>query len=230
MSIFDRLNRVPEQDCTEAQPKSGVRLFFFLLQNNTGKLLLLNLLFIAFSLPVLTMPAAFCAMYRVCVQLVREGHCFLWSDFWNEFKSQLFNSFPVGLLFGLMLFAAYLFYVLCVSSAGINSVLFAALAFSLLVFFALEAGYSFVMLATLKLGNADILRNALALTGLEPKTDCVLALLFILFVVFAVFLFPFSLLFLLFFLYSFHALAVTTAVNAVVQKHIIAPSEEREHE
>lgn len=227
MNIFDRFNRVPEQDCTQPQPKRGVELFFFLLQNNFGKIFTLNLLFVFFSIPIVTIPAAFCAMYRVCVELVRKGHCFLWQDFWKEFKSQLIKSFPMGLLFGVQLFASYYFLSLCISNSGLFALACGALGVLLLVMVAVEGNYSFVMLAMLQLKNTDILKNAGALTGLEPKKDVILIGLFMLFLSFLLLLLPYSLILTPFFFYSPYALAVTTVVNEAVQTHIVEPFEER---
>jgi hypothetical protein len=50
------------------------------------KLIRANLLFVLFSLPIVTLPAALTALDRVCVVIYRKGNIFLWEEFWKEFK------------------------------------------------------------------------------------------------------------------------------------------------
>jgi uncharacterized membrane protein YesL len=64
------------------------------------KLVALNLMFLAFSIPVVTMPASLCGMNRVLIKLWREGNCFLWSDFWDEFKANILKPCRLGLYAG----------------------------------------------------------------------------------------------------------------------------------
>jgi hypothetical protein len=93
MSLFSGKMRGPAVDAPPP-PKGGVRRVWFLLKTHFGKFLSLNVLFLAFCVPVVTIPAAIAASDRVCLVLWREGNCFLWEEFWGEFKSELFNSLP----------------------------------------------------------------------------------------------------------------------------------------
>lgn len=52
-------------------PREGARRFFYLFWNHAWKLIRLNLLFLACCIPVVTMPAALCAMDRALIVLVR---------------------------------------------------------------------------------------------------------------------------------------------------------------
>lgn len=73
-------------------PEGGIRRYALLLTTHFWKLIGLNLLFVLFSLPIITMPAALCGMNRVCMLLIRNGHCFLWQDFIEEFKRSFVRS------------------------------------------------------------------------------------------------------------------------------------------
>ncbi len=86
----------PGKGVTELPPEKGVRRYFFLLSIHFSKLCGLNLLFVLFSIPIITMPAALCGMNRVLILLVREGNCYLWDDFIKEFKASFFKSLPFG--------------------------------------------------------------------------------------------------------------------------------------
>ena len=89
-------------------PREGARRFFYLFWNHAWKLIRLNLLFLACCIPVVTMPAALCAMDRALIVLVREGNVLLWEEFRDEFKKDFWRSLPLGLLFGGLLFLGIL--------------------------------------------------------------------------------------------------------------------------
>lgn len=225
MSIFNKREKIPAQDMTQAPPEQGARRFFFLLKNHFWKIVALNALFLLFSLPLITMPAALCGMNRVCVKLVREGNCFLWYEFWKEFKAELWKSLPFGILYGAELFLGYYCLSLCISNGGMAGLLFGALGTILLLVATVGGGYVFVMLAMVSLSNRDILKNALALSGLEIKKTLGIVGLALLFAAFLLLLYPTSLIALPVFFFAPHALAVTNIVNEAVQKHIVDPYE-----
>lgn len=151
-------------------PEMGPRRFFSFLWTNIWKLVGANLLFTAFSLPVVTIPAALCALNRVCVLLYREGHCFLWMDFRQEFRRSFFKSLAPGLLFALMLLGGYYFMSLGAGNAALPlwSMLF------WLVGMLLTAGglcwgtYYFVLAAMLDLKPRTLMKNAGLLCMARP--------------------------------------------------------------
>ena len=73
-------------------PSHGRERFFYLLRTHFWKLITLNLLFLLFSIPVVTLPAALCAMNRVLIKLTRDGNCLLWMEFRDEFKRSFLKS------------------------------------------------------------------------------------------------------------------------------------------
>ena len=225
MGLFERFNAPPREDITEAPPQRGLRRFFFLLKNHFWKLIALNALFLLFSWPVITIPAAICGMDRVCVKLVREGNVFLWDEFWKEFKSQLINSLPIGLLYGVELAASYYCMSLSISTGGLFGVLFSAAGIILLLVPVIGGSYTFVMLALLKLTNGQVLRNAAALVGLEVKKSLIILGLSVIWAVFVLLLFPYSLLVIPLFYFAPLSLAVVNIANEAIQTHIVAPFE-----
>lgn len=215
---------VPGKGVTEPVPVQGIRRFVFLLLTHPWKLVTLNLLFLAFCLPVLTIPAALCGMNRVLIQLVREGRCFVWGDFIREFKAELFKSLPFGLLCALLLFDSW--YVLSIS-AGANgtNMLTLAMGFFFLGFGVLFCGYAFVLLAALPLRNRDILKNVLILMATEWKTNLTLLCSALIMAIIIIALFPYSVMLLLSW-FALSQLIVCTAVDVPLQKRIISPYEE----
>jgi len=156
-------------------PQEGLLRYFFLLKTHFWKLMTLNLLFIAFSIPLVTLPAALCGMNRVLVKLIRDGNCFLWQEFIAEFKGSFKKSTGIGLLFGAALFVAYyLFSVGAANWQGLFGIVFTGAGLFALIFALTLGQWTFAFIAMLPLGIGDIFRNARALAGLERWRSAVI--------------------------------------------------------
>jgi len=210
----------------EPAPKGGVRRYLFLIHTHFGKLVSLNLLFLLFSLPVVTLPAALCGLNRVLVRLVREGNCFLWLDFRDEFKGSFRKSLLPGLGLGLGLFAAYYLLSLGLSNGqSLYGMLFSAIGLALGAFVLLFGSWFFVLIAMLPLSNRDLLRNARALMGLEPGRSAAILGILLGAGMFLLFLFPLSLFPLVLILLAFVQYSICFLVNTPVQERIVGPYE-----
>ncbi len=162
--------RIMKEGPGRPDPEMGVRRFFSFLWTNIWKLIGANLLFVLFSLPVVTIPGALCALNRICVLLYREGHCFLWQDFIQEFRRSFLRTLLPGVLFGALLFAGYFFMSLAAGNATLPlwSMLFWSIGILLAGSGICWAVYYFVLAAMLELKNADLLKNAAILCFLRP--------------------------------------------------------------
>lgn len=191
MSLLARREKIPVKDAPPP-PKGGYPRVWFLFATNFWKLVSLNLLFLLFSLPVVTVPAAIAALDRVCLLLWREGNCFLFDDFLAEWKSSLLRALPVGLIAllsaGMLVFGATLGGGAVVSGAFVPRILLLAGG----CWLALIAGYAFIMLALIRLPVRQILKNALLLTMLEPKRTMLILLTGCAFFLFGGFLLPYT--------------------------------------
>ncbi len=226
MNITEQIKRkrfAPGKGVTELPPRKGAKRFFFLLTTHPWKLVTLNLLFLLFSIPVVTIPAAVCGMNRVLIKLVREGNCFLWSDFWQEFKASFFKAIPFGLIVAFLLFDSY--YALSVSKSG-GGILPGALGLFLLGLGVLFGSYSFVLMSALDLKGSHIARNALILMATEWKTNLVMIGSIAVTALFIAALFPYTLVLLLFIWVALQQLIICTAVNETMQRRIIEPFEQ----
>ncbi len=152
-------------------PEAGARRLLALFHSYFWKLLGANLLFVLFSLPVVTLPGALCALNRVCILIYREGHCFLWMDFWKEFKSSALRSILLGLLFGGILFAGY--YMVSLAAANMAFPLFALIFWTLGILAVIISicwgAYFFVLMPMLDLKVGQILKNSLFLCFIRPQ-------------------------------------------------------------
>ncbi len=230
MNITELIKRkrfAPGKGVTELPPEKGAKRFFFLLTTHPWKLVTLNLVFLMFSIPVVTIPAAVCGMSRVLIKLVREGNCFLWSEFIKEFKANLFKSLPFGLLFAVLLFMSYYALSLSTSSGDSSLSIFAgAIGLFILGLILLFSSYVFVLLPSLALKNRHIAKNALVLMVTEWKTDLVIIGSIVAMAIIIAAFFPYTVILLLFIWFSLQQLIICTAVNETMQRRIIDPYEQ----
>lgn len=217
----------PGRGIKEPPPERGWKRFFFVLGTHFWKMVTLNLLFLLFCIPIITIPAAFCGMNRVLIKLYREGNCFVWTEFYKEFRANIWKALPFGLLGGIALFASYYFlsYGTSVSSNGVE-VISTALGILLLAVVVLLLNYVFVFLPVLDLKNRQIARNALIFLITEWKTNVVILGIVMGTVVFSIALFPLSLFTLALCSISFMQYVICVAVNGPLQKRIIKPYNE----
>jgi len=229
MSVWDRIGArrfAPGKGVTGPPPEKGWRRFFFVLGTHFWKLIPLNLLFLAFCIPLFTIPAALCGMNRVIMKLYREGNCFVWAEFQKEFRAELWKAIPFGLLGGITLLASYYFLSLSVSAAGARMEPFSAAIGLLLLFFTvIFLNYVFVFLPMLDLKNSQISRNAFIFLITEWKTNLVILASVAVTVLFSVSLFPYTLISLVFLSFSCMQYIICAAVNHPLQKRIIGPYE-----
>ena len=234
MGILEQIGKkrfAPGKGVTSLPPQKGVKRFFFLLTTHFWRLIRLNMLFVLFCLPVVTIPAALCGMNRVLITLVRDGNCFLWNEFSKEFKANLLKSLPFGLLFTFLTLDAYFFFnsASVLGDPGMN-ILAGAAGCVFLGFAVLFGSYVFVLLPTLALTNRYIAKNAFILMLTEWKTSllilgCTIAAAFI-----TTAFFPFTIILIVFILFSITQLIVCTAVNEPLQRRIIGPFEQMQRE
>lgn len=206
----------------EPTPKTGSKRYWYLVKTHFFRLLGINALFALFCIPIITIPASLSGMTNVLMKLTREGNCFIWQDFWEEFKTHFIER--VCIWFGLQLIPLigwYLPSVLGSETAGIwiSSILGGFI-------FILEC-YWFPLITTLSIGPLKCLRNAFLLVFLELKRDIVILLIGIGSFLIWRLLFPYSLPFLLLMVFSFTQLAVCVTVNEPMQKRIIEPHTEK---
>lgn len=200
----------------EPSPKSGFKCFLFVLLNHYAKMLLANLIFILFCIPVITIPASISGLNNVLMKLVRNGYTYVWEDFWEEFKTDFLKRLIVWLPM-MTTPAAIGLIIIATGTEQKTGIVTAAV---LLVLSFLVQGYLFAMLVTVKLNIKEIIRNAFILTILEWKKTMVILLAIGL--IYASFLFlPYSTILLLFFTFVFSQLIICVAANDALSKHII---------
>ena len=177
MNILDGL--IPggmKEGTGQPAPGAGIKRYFYILWNHFWKIAGLNLLFILFSIPVITIPAALGAVNRVCLKLFRDGNIFLWDDFREEFISGFRVNTLCGLVFAVLFFVSY--YLLSLgltNNMNVYGVLFNAGGLAVLLISAVWGGYFFVLSAMADQPAGMLIKNSFMLMTLGGgRTLCVL--------------------------------------------------------
>ena len=211
-----------EADQRDRRACDTQRLFW----NHAWKLIRLNLLFLACCIPVVTMPAALCAMDRALIVLVREGNVLLWEEFRDEFKKDFWRSLPLGLLFGGLLFLGYFLLSLGMGNFGtfLGPMFFAFGLFA--IGLALGRGsYAFLMRAMFDLPNGQILKNANGMSALRGGRGWLPIVVHGVGFLFGFSFFPYTLIVIALFGISLPQYLICYLLNDPIQKNIISPWE-----
>lgn len=226
MGLFYRPDR---EGAGRPLPQAGIYRLLAISWTHFWKLIGANLLFVVFSLPVITLPAALCALNRVCILIYRKGNCFLWMDFWQEFRRSFAGSLLPGALFGALTFAGYFL----MSLAAANSVfpVWCLLFWSAGILAAAVgicwAAYFFALVPLLDLKTMGVLKNALLLCMIRPLR-ALLTLAIVLGMAFlAAILMPVFIVALLLCWFAVMQTAVCYLVGGAADEYILRPYEER---
>jgi len=181
-----------------APPKKGIALFFSILFREYKNLIVVNLIFILFSLPVITIGPAFAGMIHVIFKIIRDRPVFPFSDFIDGFK-KIFGS-PSYTPCCLLLHWAWLlslWYYLSLTSPPPFLYIPMALSVGLLMMLVIASFYCMIMIVTIKLPLTKIIKNSFLLSvACFPRSMLMFAIMSSTLLLIALF-FPVSLLLLL---------------------------------
>ena len=79
--------------------KSRIRIFFEVFGRKFWNLILINLIYGIFCIPIFTIGPATAAAFKVLKNYSIEKNAFVWSDFWKSFKEDFKVSFPLGIIY-----------------------------------------------------------------------------------------------------------------------------------
>ncbi len=145
-------------------PENTIGLFFYIVRYHYAILLNLNLLFIACCLPIVTIPAACCAMDRVLLRLIDGKPVFLWNDFWTEMKQDFPKRLGLWLLMSMAPFSlAFYMTWFGLDRKGTGTRLFC------LVLLFLVQNFWFLCMALIETSPGKNLKNAIILMAIEWK-------------------------------------------------------------
>lgn len=203
-------------------PKYGFGRLWHVLTTHFSKLFFANVLAVAFSLPLVTIPAAWTALHAVVQQYYRTGIGDVWPKFFQEFKMAFFRRLGYSMLLAALPVLAWF----------IGGQFHEGVAYGCLCVF---PGYGYYghgvvvpQMSILKLSPTLALRNALLLTFVAVKENLKLLVTGILAGGFVVLFWPVSIIPIMAFLPVLVALLITNIVNPVLDEHLIRENEEEE--
>ncbi|MBR1638167.1 MAG: YesL family protein [Treponema sp.] len=150
---------------------------FWRFVNRALDVLLLNLLWIVFSLPVITIGASTCAAFYVTMKMVDEEEGYVARMFVKAFKENFKQGTLMWLFTAPCIYADYLIWQLVIKGDGINFiVIVGAILYTAII--ALVILYSYPLIARYKNSLRNIIKNAFGVSMLYFKRT-----LFLLFLV-----------------------------------------------
>lgn len=226
MNIFGRNYNIEGHDTL--MPERGAARFFALFFTHFWKLIGVNILFVLFSLPIITLPASLCAMNRILIKLVRDGNVLLWQEFRDEFKTSILSAILPGLMFSVLLFGAYFFISLALANAANPNwrLIFWIAGFTLLLSGICVGEYYFVMKAELDLSGIALMKNAALLSLVSLGTSLAVFFIVVAALLASALLMPASVALILFIMPVLTQYTVCFILNSVIQAKIIGPYEQ----
>ena len=199
--------------------------FFDLFFRKLGRLVQLNLLYILFCIPVVTIGPATAAMTKILREYTLERPVFLYSDFWDAFKENFKQGFAVSVFQGIviaLIYSAVIYYV----SMTVKSVWFLLLLgfiglIGLILLFA--SYYVYVMMVSVQLNVFQLIRNSILLAFAGARTNILTFLFSTGLLAVSVVFFPISIPLLL--LLTFSTRTFISVFNSwqYIYKHLIQP-------
>jgi len=191
------------------------------------KFFYVNMLYVFFCLPLVTIGPATVAMTQVMRKFTLEQPIFIFEEFWNAFKKNFKQGLIIGLfdLFFIAVFIlSYNYYIfLTAVQPDVSNMVMSAVFIAAGVFIFMMHFYIYPQIAALTLSLGQIIKNSLFLTVLGIKRNIItllvsLSLIFLIFILgaFSLFLLPFV---------PFAWISFISVFNSypVIQKYIITP-------
>lgn len=161
--------------------KEGLSLFFDLIVSRFWDLMKLNIIFIIYCIPIVTIAPAFGALTSITMSIVRKKPIlFMLMDFHTAFRNNWKQSFVCGFLscflFSILYYASVFYYKLSQGNPILYAVFFFCVFMTILLLLAWI--YIFPILTTISLSIKDILKNSLFLSIVCLKHTLIGALVY----------------------------------------------------
>ena len=188
----------------------------------------LNLLTILLCAPVITAPAAICALNRVLMKLTLDGECSIKKEYWAEFKSSFLKVLPffsIGTAVSVML-GIVIYTLLTTQSLGLGG--YVILAFSVIacIFIYLVFTYAIALFVSVDLPIGTNIKNALLLTLSQPKRDLYIIFMPLAITVICALFFPYTIAVFLILIPAFTSLISCCILKPVLEEKILLSEEE----
>lgn len=204
--------------------KKGIGLFFQLFIMHFWNLIKLNMIFILYCIPIITIFPAIGAMTSVTMDMIRNKHIvYILHDFHKAFKENCKQSFICGLTISLILILLSISLKFYFNAAKANHIfyLFFFFCFTISVIFGLACIYIYPLITSVSIPLKDILKNSLLLSLTCLKHNLCAALIYIVIAVFNIFFFPLTFPLYLFLFFSVLSFISSFATWFGINKYIV---------
>ena len=150
-------------------------LFFEILWREFWTLLKLNMLFLVFCIPVVTIPASITAMSRITLTMMRDKNHFLFRDFFSCFKKEFLKSLGAGaIVFVIMALSAFgVWFYTSLEALGWLRMIPAAIGAGCFIIVSLMGNYIFAQIAYLEVPFGKMFKNAFYLVFVCIKRNLI---------------------------------------------------------
>ena len=132
--------------------------FFRILGTRFWSMIVLNLIYFVFCIPIVTIGPATAGMVKVLRNWSRREHAFIWGDFWETFKTNFKQSFVVGII-NLLVWVVLLYDLWFFYANGAGALYICLIAITMAVWLFMNY-YMFTMLITFRLTLKQLFKNA----------------------------------------------------------------------
>ncbi len=159
----------------DAPKKKRIVVFFEIYFRKFWSLLWLNFIYLLFCIPIITIGPATAGVTKVLRNYSQERHAFLWGDFWESFRKNFKQSFPVGIvdviLFSGIGLGLYVYPKLAQATGQQAIYLLMVLSLSLGIVCIIMNFYIFLMIVATDLSLKNIIKNSFYLTCIALKKN-----------------------------------------------------------
>lgn len=211
------------------QSKYGFKLYLGISFSYGWAMFGLNLLTILLCAPIITAPAAICALNRVLMKITLDGKCQIMREYFSEFKSSFvrvlpFFSIGTALSIGIGLL---IYNLLFISNLGILGYSVLALCVIACIFIYLVFTYAVILFVTVDLAIGTNIKNALLLTLSQPKRDIYIIIMPLAITVLSALFLPKTIAIFVLLIPAFTTLMSCCIVKPVLEDNILLTDEEQ---
>jgi len=188
----------------------------------------LNLLTILLCAPVITAPAAICALNRVLMKITLDGECKVMKEYWGEFKNSFFRVLPffsIGTALSVAL-GLLIFNLLFISNLGLAGYVILAFCIIACIFVYLVFTYAVILFVTVDLPVGTNIKNAILLTLSQPKRDFLIIIMPLAITVLLALLFPRTIAIFVLLIPAFTSLMSCCIIKPILEKEILITEQE----
>lgn len=199
--------------------KKGLELFFTVLYRKFWKLVQVNLLYIIFCIPIITIGPATCAMTYILRNYAREEHAFILSDFLEHFK----KNFKQGLIFGIIDFVIYYLIFFAFNFYSKTDYLLFLKYFMIVVFaiYTIMRFYIYPMIITFHLSLKQIFNNALIFSLAKFPYNLLIVLYCVIISFMFFYYYRLGIILTPFLLFSVLGLLINVFINPIIKEYMI---------